>query len=404
MNKFRIFCLSIFTVVFLFKPTHVFAAEGDGGGRLVVPAEVRNKLIPVALVGFPPGVSSVLSFDLEVMGCKIVPEGDASFVVEGKIEDALVGKLSDKTGNVEFHRKYPGGTVRDQAHALSNDVIKAITGKPGIAHTQILFKMKTGARAEEVFLSDYDGHQPKALTSDKTLVGSPKWSPKGDEIFYTSWLKRGGLENTTVVRQNLATGSRDVMARYRGLNTGGALSPQGFLAMILSKEGSPDVYVAPPAWEFMKDLKGENLNRMCKTREEESGVSWSPDGQWLCFATRARGKRMLVKVAAQGGNMIRIPTNGVLNPSEPSWSHDGRWIAFTSQMGGFNVCVVPAQGGEAKVVASGEGPTWATNSRNLIFTRRGVNKRRLAIVDVPTKQVKILPAFDGSSSQPAWGK
>jgi len=32
-----------------------------------------------------------------------------------------------------------------------------------------------------------------------------------------------------------------------------------------------------------------------------------------------------------------------------------------------------------------------------------VNKRQLAIVDVPTKQVKILPAFVGSASQPAWG-
>ena len=404
MKSIRNYWIYCFAVVFILKPTHVLAGAAIGEDRFIVPAEVRNKLIPVALIGFSGEANAVLNFDLEVMGCKIVPEADAAFVVEGKFENAVVGKLSNKGGNIEFHRKYPGGTVRDQAHALSNDVIKALTGESGIAHTQMLFKMKTGTRSEEIYLADYDGHLPKALTSDKTLVGSPKWSPTGAEIFYTSWLKRGGLENTTVVRQNLKTGVRDVMARYRGLNTGGALSPQGFLAMILSKGGSPDVYVAPPTWEFMKDLKGENLHRMCKTREEESGVSWSPNGQWLCFATRARGKRMLVKMAAQGGKMIRIPTNGVLNPSEPSWSPDGKWIAFTSQMGGFNVCIVAAQGGEAKVIASGEGPTWAPNSRNLIFTRRGVNKRALAIVDVPTKQVRMLPAFAGSASQPAWGK
>ena len=400
----RVF-LFFLTTTFLFSNVSFLKAGAPGsGGNLQVVGEARNKLIPLALSGYSGEVATVLKFDLEVMGCKIMPEAEASFVLKGAVEGAVKGALSDKAGNFGFNRRYSGGSLRDQAHALSNDVIKALTGKFGIAQTRILFKMKTGQRTEEVFLSDFDGGKPVALTNDKTLVGSPKWSPDNLEVYYTSWLKRGGIENTTVIRQNMKTGVRDVMARYRGLNTGGALSPQGFLAMILSKGGSPDVYVAPPAWEFMKNLKGEGLNRICATNEEESGVSWSPDGKWICFATRARGKRMLVKVAAQGGSMIRVPTNGVLNPSEPNWSPDGKWIAFTSQMGGFNVCVAPAQGGEAKVIATGEGPTWAPNSRNLIFTRRGVNKRGLAIVDVPTKQVKILPAFVGSASQPAWGK
>lgn len=401
----RVFlCFLTVACIFFSRSSFLYAGAPASEGNLQVLGEARNKLIPIALSGYSGEVAEVLKFDLEVMGCKIVPASEASFILKGAVEGAVKGALSDKAGNFGFNRKYAGGSVRDQAHALSNDTIQALTGKPGIAQTRILFKMKTGRRAEEIFLSDFDGHKPVALTNDKTLVGSPKWSPDNSEVYYTSWLKRGGIENTTVIRQNMKTGVRDVMARYRGLNTGGALSPQGFLAMILSKGGSPDVYVAPPAWEFMKNLKGEGLNRICVTKEEESGVSWSPDGQWLCFATRARGKRMLVKVAAQGGNMMRVPTNGVLNPSEPSWSPDGKWIAFTSQMGGFNVCVIPSQGGEAKVIASGEGPTWAPNSRNLIFTRRGVNKRGLAIVDVPTKQVKILPAFVGSASQSAWGK
>lgn len=379
------------------------AGSAPRGGNLQVVGEARNKLIPIALEGFVGEVAGVLKFDLEVMGCKVVPLVDAAFVVRGKADGSVVGALTDKAGNPGFNRRYSGGNLRDQAHALSNDVIQALTGVPGIASTRVLFKMKTGPRAEEVFLSDYDGHKPVALTNDKTLVSAPRWSPDHSKVFYTTWLKRGGIENTTVIQQNMKTGEREVMARYRGLNTGGALSPQGFLAMILSRGGSPDVYVAPPGWKFMEDLKGQNLRRMCVTREEENGVTWSPDGQWLCFATRANGKRMLVKVAAQGGNMIRIPTSGVLNPSEPNWSPDGKSIAFTAAMGGFNVCVVPAQGGAATVVAAGEAPTWAPNSRNLIFTRRGVNKRQLAIVDVPTKQVKIIPAFVGSASQPAWG-
>ena len=266
-----VWCLLAFGLLGL-SINQLHAGAVPGGGNLQVVGEARNKLIPIALEGFAGEVAGVLKFDLEVMGCKVVPLADAAFVVRGKADGSVVGALTDKAGNPGFNRRYSGGNLRDQAHALSNDVIQALTGVPGIASTRVLFKMKTGPRAEEVFLSDYDGHKPVALTNDKTLVSAPRWSPDHSKVFYTTWLKRGGIENTTVIQQNMKTGEREVMARYRGLNTGGALSPQGFLAMILSRGGSPDVYVAPPGWKFMEDLKGQNLRRMCVTREEENGV------------------------------------------------------------------------------------------------------------------------------------
>src|SRR5580700_6848855 len=99
-------------------------------------------------------------------------------------------------------------------------------------------------------------------------------------------------------------------------------------------------------------------------------------------------RRALWKVSPEGGAPTRVPTSGVSNPSEPDWSPDGKWIAFTAQMGDFSICVVPAGGGMATVLTSGEDPSWASNSRTLIFNRSENHRRVLSLLDVPTKQVK----------------
>ena len=382
-------------------------ASGDPN-RLTVIGEVdETKLVPIAISGFDGKVATVLRFDLEVQGFKIVPKASAKYILSGNNGGVVEGALQDANQAFLFNKTFNGGTLRMQAHTLSDTVVQAVHGVRGIARTKILYTMKTGARAWEVFTADYDGHNPVALTQDKVLCGAPSWGQGNRKVFYTSYLTFNGIINPTVLCHNLDNGSRHIVARFRGLNTGAVVGPGGRIAMVLSKEGSPDVFVAPPSYDFEADPGGTQLARVTATAEGESSPVWSPDGQWLCFATRTGGRRRLVKARPNGGPMFRLTTKGVINPSDPAWSPDGKMIAFTSQMGGFNICVVPANGGEATPLARGEDPSWAPNSRTLVFTQRtgnGVNKRRLALLDVPTKQVKLVPVHAGASSQAAWAK
>jgi TolB protein len=206
------------------------------------------------------------------------------------------------------------------------------------------------------------------------------------------------LGNPAIFYHNLSSGERTKVAYYGGSSISPAVSPDGKqVAMILSKSGSPDVYIS--------DLDGSNLKRLTSTREAESSPCWSADGQSIAFATEVKSRRTLAKVSVSGGPVKVIPTPGFLSPTEPEYSPDGKWLAFTSQMGSFRICVVPTQGGAPTELVEGEDPSWAPNSRTLVFTRRqGGGRRGLSLLDVPTKQVKDVTRISGNSSQPSWAK
>jgi len=109
------------------------------------------------------------------------------------------------------------------------------------------------------------------------------------------------------------------------------------------------------------------LKQLTKTKEAESSPCWSPDGQTICFSSRAEGTSALFLVSANGGSMRRLGTAGAGNCTEPDWSPDGKLIVFTRLAGTFEICVVPASGGSVTPLVAGEDPSWAPNSRTVIF-------------------------------------
>ena len=351
----------------------------------------QTKPILVSLDGFGDEVTEALKFDLYVQGFNFVAPDAAQYQISGSSTGSVQGRVVDRFAkSTLLLRSYTGASLRRQAHAFADDIVQAITGKKGIAQTKIAFKAQSSTGNGEIYVADFDGHNAQAITRDDTIVAAPVWVPGRLAIYYTSY-KPG---NPDIFYHNLGTGQRRVVAGYSGLNTSAAVSPDGSkVAMILSRSGSPNVWVC--------NADGTDLKRLT-TSSEDSSPCWSPDGQWICFATKIAERRVLAKVPAGGGVMQRIPTPGTPNPTEPDWSPDGKWIAFTSQTGGFDICVVPAGGGAPTVLVAGEDPSWSPNSRTLIVTRRVSGRYALSVLDVFTKQVKDIPRISGSDSQPAW--
>jgi len=390
-QRFLKICLPVF-----FATAAIHFSRGQDEIQIQKQIDVlgQTKPVPVALEGFSGEVADVLKFDLYVQGFSFVAPAAAQYQISGTAAGNIQGRVVDLISKqTKLSRSYTGTSLRRQAHAFADDIVQAITGKKGIAQTKIAFKAQSSTGNGEIYVSDFDGGNPQSVTHDDTIVAAPAWVPGRLAVYYTSY-KRG---NPDIFYHNLGTGQRHVVAGYSGLNTSAAVSPDGSkVAMILSRSGSPDVWVC--------DADGSNLKQLTNTPEDESSPCWSPDGRWICFATKINERRALAKVSAGGGAMQRIPTPGAPNPTEPDWSPDGKWITFTSQTSGFDICVVPADGGTPTVLVAGEDPSWSPNSRTLVVTRRVGGRYVLSVLDVFTKQVKDIARISGSDSQPAWAR
>ncbi|HVM46582.1 MAG TPA: hypothetical protein VMU04_01075 [Candidatus Acidoferrum sp.] len=350
----------------------------------------------VSLSGFSGEASEVLRFDLYVQGFGFTNAEAAQYILSGSNNGNLEGKVTDNVTKALIlqPKAYSGAALRRQAHAFVDDFTVALGRKP-ICLTKVAFKGENN-RHSEIYIADFDGHNVQPVTRDNSIAAAPCWVPGHLALYYESYM----LGNPCIFYQNLASGERRAFAHYNGSNFSPAVSPDGSeVAMILDKDGWTDLYVC--------GRDSSDPKRLTRSPQDESSPCWSPDGRWICYAAKDREHRTLKKISPSGGTAQTIPTSGMPSPSEPDWSPDGQWIAFTVQHArDFGICVVPAKGGEATELVSGEDPSWAPNSRTLMFGRRQGGRYTLCLLDVPTKQYKDVSRFTGisSQSQPSWAR
>jgi TolB protein len=361
-----------------------------------------QKPIPVALDGFTGEAEEVLKFDLYVQGYSFVSPETAQYLIHGSGSANVTGSVTDNLAHkMILSRSYNGASVRRQAHAFADDIVLATAGRPGIAQlrgttARIAYKSQpSGIGPGEIYVSDFDGYGAQAITTDGAIVAKPAWVPGRLALYYTSYARN----NPDIFYHSLTTGQRRIIANYSGLNTSAAVSSDGSkVAMVLDKTGSVNIWVC--------NADGSGLKHIT-SGVEDSSPTWSPNGDWICFATKYNARRRLAKVPAGGGEVQYLNTTGAPNPTEPDWSPDGKWIAFTCQFGGeFDICVLPADGSSAPtVLVPGENPSWAPNSRTLVFNHRASGyEQALSVLDVFTKQYKDCGRATGNNSQPAWAR
>ncbi len=293
-----------------------------------------------------------------VTKCKVTEAG-AQMKLECKLFEVARGgtPVLSKT----FTGKKDG--LRLLVHKWVNKVIGHFTGEEGVFGTRLLFSRRIGPGSKHIYTADWSGGGVGRVTRNNSINLLPAWGP-GGSIYYTSF-----VEGFPYLYR---TGQRKPVLSETGLNMGAAFHG-GKMAVVLSKDGNPEIYVGSAG--------GTGLRRVTNSGAIDVSPSWSPDGSKLAFVSDRHGSPQVFVMGAGGGGAKRVTYKGSYNQT-PSWCPrpGSNLIAFTGRDGGtYDVFTVDAGSKQIRRLTQHQGrnmdPAFAPDCRSVAFwsSRGGIH-------------------------------
>ena len=285
--------------------------------------------------------------------------------------------------------------TRTTAHKIADIIYQKLTGQSGIFASRIAYITKSGKRYA-LQVADADGYSPQTVVSSNEPLISPSWSPDGTKLAYVSFEKKKPI----IFVQSLTSGSREILANYKGNNSAPAWSPDGSkLAIVLTYGANSQIYTISSS--------GGNLKQITKSTAIDTEPAFSPDGSMIYFSSDRGGRPQIYKVSANGGSPSRVTFEGSYNVS-PRFSPDGKSLAYIRNDGGkFKVAMQDLASGQVQILSEGsqdESPSFAPNGRVILYATKVRGRGALAAVSSDGKvRQRLNDATGGDVREPAWG-
>ncbi|EKD74481.1 MAG: hypothetical protein ACD_44C00427G0005 [uncultured bacterium] len=395
-------------------PIAVVPFEGqsrvDDGNNIakVVSADLQNSgrfnVLPVSLMKqFPTNKENTdfnqwknSSVDNLVVG-KVQSLGQGRVRVEFSLLDVFKGTENGANQNPialtqtwEINSK----DLRRIAHRISDLVYEKMIGQRGIFSTRIAY-VTVQSRGEnknyKLEIADADGYNPQPILISPEPIMSPAWSHRGRKVAYVSFENK----RATIYVTEVATGQREKVSSYPGINGAPAWSPDDSkLALVLSKSGFPKIYIL--------DLKTKALQQVTTGSSIDTEPSWFPDGKSLVFTSDRSGGPQIYRVYLTDGRIERLTYSGPYNARASVTPEGNKMIMLHRAEEGYTIAFADLNSGSVQLLSrSGrdESPSLAPNGSMVLF---GNEYGVLGIISTDGRVQLRLPAREGEVRSPAW--
>ena len=292
-------------------------------------------------------------------------------------------------------KKYTGKVAnqRDIILRFCTEVIKYLTGGEGIFGSEIAF-VSNGTGNKEIYISAFDGYNPRRLTTNNAITLFPAWSSDGKWLAFTSY-KAG---NPDLYIRDLAKAQESKVSK-QGINITPAWAPGKFeLAATLSFSGDQEIYLLTGS--------GKIIKRLTKSRGIDVTPTWSPDGKKIAFVSNRSGNAQIYIKDLATGRVNRLTYEGQKN-TQPSWSPRGDKIAYTSQMDGEHHIFTIGTDGQNPVQLTyeprdNESPSWSPDGSLIVFSSDREGPNRIYVMTAFGTDQRRLLVLAGEQTNPKW--